>query len=89
MRKIFLKFGISLKDAELGHFTLLFFKNRQRNEQREEPITRSLHLPYKPLESTLPDEKLFTEIFFPENLSRQHALMRNNQSTSQSAAQSC
>ena len=43
MRKIFLKFGISLEDAELGHFTLLFCKNRQRNEQREESITRSPH----------------------------------------------
>ena len=32
----------------------------------QEPITWSLHLPYKPLESTLSDEKLFIEInLFP------------------------
>ena len=35
----------------------------------QEPITRSLHLPYKPLESTLSDEKLFIEIVFAQNLS--------------------
>ena len=38
--------------------------------QSQEPITRSFHLPYKPLESTLSDEKLFIEIGFAENLSR-------------------
>ena len=31
------------------------------------------HLPYKPLESTLSDEKLFIEIVFAENLSRPNA----------------
>ena len=31
-------------------------------ESLQEPITRSLHLPYKLLESTLSDEKLFIEI---------------------------
>ena len=50
------------------------------------PITRSLHLPYKPLESTLSDEKLFIEYF---SFKICHALMRNNQSTNQCAAQSC
>ena len=40
---------------------------------RREPITRSLHLPYKPLESTLSDEKLFIEIVCAENLSRSNA----------------
>ena len=36
----------------------------------QEPITWSLHLPYKPLESTLSDEKLFIEIAFAEYFSR-------------------
>ena len=36
---------------------------------QQEPITRSLHLPYKPLESTLSDEKLFIEIVLAQNLS--------------------
>jgi len=35
----------------------------------QEPITWSLHLPYKPLESTLSDEKLFIEIAFAEYFS--------------------
>ena len=35
------------------------------------PITWSLYLPYKPLESTLSDEKLF--IVFVQNLSRPNA----------------
>ena len=35
----------------------------------QEPITWSLHLPYKPLESTLSDETLLIEIVFAENLS--------------------
>ena len=37
------------------------------------PITQSLHLPYKPLESTLSDEQLFIEIVFAQNLSRPNA----------------
>ena len=36
----------------------------------QEPITRSLYLPYKFLESTLSDEKLFLEIVSAKNLSR-------------------
>ena len=36
----------------------------------QEPITWSLHLPYKPLESTLSDEKLFIETAFAEYFSR-------------------
>ena len=52
----------------------------------QEPVTWSLHLPYKPLESILPDEKLFIEIVFAKIC---HALMFNNQSTNQSTAQSC
>ena len=39
----------------------------------QEPITRSLHLPYKPSESTLSDEKLFIETVFGQNLSRTNA----------------
>ena len=39
----------------------------------QEPITQSLHLPYKPLESTLSDEKLFIKIVFVENLSCSNA----------------
>ena len=31
----------------------------QNINRKQEPITRSLHLPYKPLESTLSDEELF------------------------------
>ena len=62
------------------------------NKRLQELITRSIHLPYKPLESTLCDEKLFIEIVFAETLSRPgahcHDLMLNNQSTNQSAAQS-
>ena len=52
----------------------------------QEPITRSLHLPYKPSESTLSDEKLFIETVSGKIC---HVLMRNNQSTNQCAAQSC
>ena len=40
----------------------------------QEPITWSLHLPYKPLESTLSDEELFLEQAFPRKIC--HALMR-------------
>ena len=39
----------------------------------QEPITRSLHLPYKPSESTLSDEKIFIETLFGQNLSRTNA----------------
>ena len=39
----------------------------------QEPITRSLHLPYKPSESTLSDEKLFIETVFGQNLPRPNA----------------
>ena len=37
---------------------------------RQEPITWSLHLPYKPLESALSDEQLFIEIAIAEHFSR-------------------
>ena len=43
----------------------------------QEPITRSLHLPYKPLESTLSDEKLFIGIVLAQNLSRTSAYCRS------------
>ena len=39
----------------------------------QEPINRSLHLSYKPSESTLSDEKLFIETVFGQNLSRPNA----------------
>ena len=44
-------------------------KTSLKATRSQEPITRSLHLPYKPLESTLSHEKLFIEIGFAENLS--------------------
>ena len=37
-------------------------------ENVRSPITRSLHLSYKPLESTLSDQKLFIEIVFVQNV---------------------
>ena len=40
-------------------------------------ITWSLHLRYKPLESTLSDEKLFIKIVFRQNLSRTSAYCRS------------
>ena len=45
-------------------------ENYPMNKTNQEPITRSLHPPYKPLKSTLSDEKLFIEIVLAENLSR-------------------
>ena len=52
---------------------LLFM--RYKNNLPQEPITRSLHLPYKHLESTLSHEKLFIEIAFAENLSHLNAFL--------------
>ena len=46
----------------------------------QEPITWSLHLPYKPLESTLSDEKLFIEIAFAEYFSRLLSNIQSEQS---------
>ena len=45
----------------------------------QEPIT-CLHLPYKPLESTLSDEKLFIEIAFAEYFSRLLSNIQSEQS---------
>ena len=47
--------------------------NPTTNRCNQEPITRSLHLPYKPPESTLSGEKLFIETVFGQNLSRTNA----------------
>ena len=44
------------------------------------PITWSLHLPYKPVESTLSDEKLFIEIAFAEYFSRLLSNIQSEQS---------
>ena len=46
----------------------------------QEPITWGLHLPYKPLESTLSDEKLFIEIAFAEYFSRLLSNIQSEQS---------
>ena len=46
----------------------------------QEPITWSLHLPYKPSESTLSDEKLFIEIAFAEYFSRLLSNIQSEQS---------
>ena len=46
----------------------------------QQPITWSLHLPYKPLESTLSDEKLFIEIAFAEYFSRLLSNIQSEQS---------
>ena len=46
----------------------------------QEPVTWSLHLPYKPLESTLSDEKLFIEIAFAEYFSRLLSNIQSEQS---------
>ena len=46
----------------------------------QEPITWSLHLPYKSLESTLSDEKLFLEIAFAEYFSRFLSNIQSEQS---------
>ena len=51
--------------------------NLKRHQLEQEPITRSLHLPHKPLESTFSDEKLFIEIVFAQNLSRMSAYCRS------------
>ena len=48
--------------------------------QNQEPITWSLHLPYKPLESALSDEKLFIEIAFAEYFSRLLSNIQSEQS---------
>ena len=49
----------------LAVVVVFFFLNlASRCVQLQEPITRSLHLPYKPFESTLSDEKLFIEIIY-------------------------
>ena len=49
------------------------FQSIGNTPQKQEPITRTLHLPYKPSESTLSDEKLFIETVFGQNLSRPNA----------------
>ena len=54
---------------------LIFQESKYRHVRPlQEPITRSLHLPNKPLESTLSDEELFLEQAFPRKIC--HALMR-------------
>ena len=50
------------------------------NKQNQEPITWSLHLPYKPLESTLSNEELFIEIAFAEYFSRLLSNIQSEQS---------
>ena len=54
--------------SELDQMTLLDVSSGDRS-----PITRGLHLPYNPLESTLSDEKLFIALVFAQNLSRPNA----------------
>ena len=49
-------------------------------QRHQEPITWRLHLPYKPLESTLSDEKLFIEIAFAEYFSRLLSNIQSEQS---------
>ena len=53
------------------------------NKQNQEPITWSLHLPYKPLESTLSNEELFIEIAFAEYFSRLLSNIQSEQSYDQ------
>ena len=48
----------------------------QTHKLNQEQITRSFHLPYKPLELTLSRENLFIEIAFAEYFSH---LLSNNQ----------
>ena len=58
----------------------------------QEPITWSLHPPYKPLESTLSDQKLFIEIAFAEYFSRLLSNIQSEQSydhTSHAESQKC
>ena len=58
--------------------------------ESQEPISWSLHLPYKPLESTLSDAKLFIEIAFAEYFSRLLSNIQSEQSydhTSQAESQ--
>ena len=58
----------------------------------QEPITWILHLPYKPLESTLSDEKLFIEITFVEYFSRLLSNIQSEKSydhTSHAESQKC
>ena len=60
------------KDEHRFFFFFPVYENRG-TDLLQEPITRSLHLPYKPSESTLSDEKLFIETVFGQNLSRTNA----------------
>ena len=65
--------GGSAAPAPLPRSTLVNTASIETASKHQEPITRSLHLPYKPLKWTLADEKLFIEIVFAENLSRPNA----------------
>ena len=68
----FKQFENHIGNSDFSKSETFQFSNRVSN-QLQEPITRSLHLPFKHLESTLSDEKLFIEIVFAENLSRPNA----------------
>ena len=59
--------------ARTQHNLILYLSSRPQNEYMQAVHYQGLHLPYKPLESTLPDEKLFIEIVFAENSSRPNA----------------
>ena len=52
----------------------------QTHELNQEPITRSFHLPYKPLELTLSRENLFIEIAFAEYFSHLLSNIQSEQS---------
>ena len=48
--------------ARTQHNLILYLSSRPQNEYMQAAHYQGLHLPYKPLESTLSDEKLFIEI---------------------------
>ena len=63
-----------------NHFVLASANNRNVIINYQEPITWSLHLPYKPLEWTLSEEKLFIKIAFAEYFSRLLSNIQSEQS---------
>ena len=85
------KIGTNLCSVFFGNFTKLYgLSYHGWNSACQEPITWSLHFPYKPFESTLSDEKLFIEIAFAEYFSRLLSNIQSEQSydhTSHAASQ--
>ena len=69
-----------MRDLGISNFSIINYTACVITDSYQEPITWSLHLPYKPLESTLSDEKLFIEIAFAEYFSRLLSNIQSEQS---------